>query len=1249
MKRFILTAAVMLSLVLGALAFVAATEPGLVWLFGRLQGFLPADLEVDSLQGRLIGPLEVDGLRCRSLSLDLDLQHGSVDWQPLDLFFKRAHITSCNLSGLRIKQNEKKEKSPSVGKELKISLPLSIFVRELNVRDISVVRPDGAPPILISEIRLRALAEQEHIQIDDFHAEAPEGQIKVTGYLKPQADYPADLKLTWRLHPKGFSPMVGTGSLSGTLKKLDAALQMESPAAAIFQAKAFNLLSVPRWTGSLKVEEASLRDFKPSWPQVTVTADVKGDGTQSQIRLGGSLQAREPDYGKLSGEFDLKKADQTWQLDKLLLTRPDSSTHIELTGEYATLDGRAVFKADGRWASLSWPLTAAKAAIASDSGKFSLSGSPDQYEISMEAAVAGRQIPAGQWTVRGNGNSSRLVLNEIRASLLGGDLEGSGEIGWRPVIEWKTTLAGTALNPGLQWSRWSGELDLNASSSGVVKNRSPKFSLELHHLKGRLRDYPFEASGRMDNAGTVYHLSNFRVVSGSSELHASGSLGQEWDVVWELKTPQLGELLPDSQGFLAGKGTVTGLREKPTIAMAVRGTDVVFGPNRVADLTADLDFDLQDRDDSHLDLKVSGLTLARRSVETATLQGTGKLDDHELAVKIVTDQEAFDLRLDGNYRDKLWQGSVEHAYLASIPLGVWELAKAAAFRISPAEAEIEDLCWANNGAGACMGVRWHEGTGLKTTVSITETPLAVFQSRLPAALEINGYLTGNAALAFDRQKVLTGEVNLKTTAGSLRYLPGTEEPIELPFQDAMLDAQLDDKGMKANLKISLDEVGSVTAATMISPFTPFELPAEQKRMTGHVKADMSSLAILAGLFPEIHGAAGSFSADMRLSGNMAKPVVTGSAAINEASATLPRLGIRLSDIRLTAENTGGTVMTIDGEMKSGQGTLQIGGAVHLDPRQGFPSKLTLKGSNIELINLPEAWAIASPDLAFDLDKEKIELTGTVVIPEARIAPLDFSAGVPVSRDVIILGEAVPALPEEKREIIARVRITLGKKVRFEGFGLSGNITGSVLAVDMPEKFTTGQGELQVVEGKYKAYGQNLVIERGKLLFTGGPIDDPGLDVKAVRKTGDVVSGVNVRGTLKDPQMELFSSPSLDQTDALSYLVLGQPSRQATGAEGEALYGAALSLGVSGGGFLADQIGSAFGIGDVEIEQEGAAEEATVFIGKYLSPRLYVSYGIGLFEPISTLRLRYTLSSKWQVQTEYGIESGADLIYTIERD
>jgi translocation and assembly module TamB len=132
-------------------------------------------------------------------------------------------------------------------------------------------------------------------------------------------------------------------------------------------------------------------------------------------------------------------------------------------------------------------------------------------------------------------------------------------------------------------------------------------------------------------------------------------------------------------------------------------------------------------------------------------------------------------------------------------------------------------------------------------------------------------------------------------------------------------------------------------------------------------------------------------------------------------------------------------------------------------------------------------------------------------------------------------------------------------------------------------------------------------------------------------------------------MELFSSPSLDQTDALSYLVLGQPSRQATGAEGEALYGAALSLGVSGGGFLADQIGSAFGIGDVEIEQEGAAEEATVFIGKYLSPRLYVSYGIGLFEPISTLRLRYTLSSKWQVQTEYGIESGADLIYTIERD
>jgi translocation and assembly module TamB len=53
------------------------------------------------------------------------------------------------------------------------------------------------------------------------------------------------------------------------------------------------------------------------------------------------------------------------------------------------------------------------------------------------------------------------------------------------------------------------------------------------------------------------------------------------------------------------------------------------------------------------------------------------------------------------------------------------------------------------------------------------------------------------------------------------------------------------------------------------------------------------------------------------------------------------------------------------------------------------------------------------------------------------------------------------------------------------------------------------------------------------------------------------------------------------------------------------------------------------------------------IGKYLSPRLYVSYGISLVEEINTLKLRYTIGDRWTVSAESGAEQAFDIEYRIE--
>jgi translocation and assembly module TamB len=195
---------------------------------------------------------------------------------------------------------------------------------------------------------------------------------------------------------------------------------------------------------------------------------------------------------------------------------------------------------------------------------------------------------------------------------------------------------------------------------------------------------------------------------------------------------------------------------------------------------------------------------------------------------------------------------------------------------------------------------------------------------------------------------------------------------------------------------------------------------------------------------------------------------------------------------------------------------------------------------------------------------------------------------------------------------------------------------------LPNASAVGSGELEVKEGKYDAYGRELEIERGKLLFTGGPLTDPGVDLRASRELPGYTVGVIARGPLRRPQLTLFSEPSLPQAQIASMLIVGRSSIQGDpGAAGDAV-----SDVEQGGAILAGQLGKYVGLDDIGLTQDDDTGSQLV-IGKYLSPRLYVSYGISLVEEINTLKLRYTIGDRWTLSVESGLEQAFDVEYRIE--
>ena len=338
----------------------------------------------------------------------------------------------------------------------------------------------------------------------------------------------------------------------------------------------------------------------------------------------------------------------------------------------------------------------------------------------------------------------------------------------------------------------------------------------------------------------------------------------------------------------------------------------------------------------------------------------------------------------------------------------------------------------------------------------------------------------------------------------------------------------------------------------------------------------------------------------------------------------------------------------------GRGTTS-GGSVTLDGRFRWPEgvmngSMRLKGDRLLVADTPEYRIVASPDLTVTANTNGYLVTGQVHIPSALIAPKDLTTSVSTSLDERVVGiDTEEDAPSTLERVRSQIDVVLGDDVRVDSYGLKAKLGGAVTVLTRPADVARGQGAINVLSGEYKAFGQDIRIARGRLSYDNTPLSQPTLDLVAERRIEDedVTVAINVRGQLDQPFITITSTPAMSSNEALSFLLTGHSVDTLQSGEVQALDTAAQSLAISGGGLLLGGIGSRLGFDQVSVERSGTDDTAVV-LGKYLNPKLFVSYGISVAEAINTIKLRYTLSKKWSVKAEAGLDQSADLEYRIER-
>jgi translocation and assembly module TamB len=376
-------------------------------------------------------------------------------------------------------------------------------------------------------------------------------------------------------------------------------------------------------------------------------------------------------------------------------------------------------------------------------------------------------------------------------------------------------------------------------------------------------------------------------------------------------------------------------------------------------------------------------------------------------------------------------------------------------------------------------------------------------------------------------------------------------------------------------------------------------------------------------------------------------LLTGSVRLEEAGVTIPEAGIKLEVPQVVAEAVSETQMRLNGELRSGGESLQVEGELIL--RDLRPqAEIRIRGERFLAVDRPDVRARISPELKVNFQPELLTVRGEIRVPSALIRPPDLPPGsVTVSQDEIVVGEETERDPVLPMDI--RVRVILGDDVRFEGFGLEARFAGDLDVVGLPGRPLQIFGEVSIPEGRYKAWGQDLTLERGLVMFQG-PVDTPGIDLRAVRRISahDVVVGVEIGGTPAALSSRVFSQPPMDDTEAMAFLLTGRPLAGASQSDGNLIAGAAAAWGLEQAGLISQRLGSELGL-EIELDTKDGMERSALTIGTYLSSNLLLRYGIDLFDGSARVTLRYHLTRSLSVETTSRADGqGIDMIYRIER-
>jgi translocation and assembly module TamB len=1279
--------AALLLLLTVAMAWLLRSESGARFIFQQANKQIAGQLSVQQLSGNLSSALKLQGITyhddsVRVSSPDLSL---SLD---IDIFPPALHLARLDSSSIQIQLLEvsAEDGENSLGDILaSLQLPYPVRFGGLKLGEFLILDSDNTELFAAQGIALRGVWNNE-LELSQAHLNSLDTEWDIAATLQLQPPFKLDGKVnatTVAEIAAGQSlPVQLQAQFKGDLDLLVTELQAQLPApqsSLFIEGELRDLLATPAW--DLELSSKAL-----SWPLVTTPAvaladsepqvalhdiqlssqgtlasyDIQGaaqlSGEQipagatemigtgdingmrldhfrfagTELKLSGQVQlgwqesfavvvdtAVErllpglwlpgwPADHPFSGKLHLNLSDEQLELRDILLEISGLATQFEGGIRYQLSDQQLA--GDLNWKSLAWPIGAEHPDWSSEDGQLSLQGSLADWAAEGELQLLVSSFPEGQLQLKATGNNDAVRLTIDRGNVLGGQFAGTAEYQWAEPARWSADLSAEQMSISPLLPEYPGVLSGSILAQGEIEQGN--LQVELRRVYGNIRGLDLTAEGKLSLQDSIFSAQGLELKSNSARLELDGSLETGQSLKFLAHADELADVFPEISGRLHASGLVSADAQSPVIDIELEADRIQWGENAIASIRS------QDGPNGSRVIEVAEATIAGREVRDLRLTLADKqLKSVQLqALLDKTELQASMLgQLLGNSEGRVsgWQGQVNRLGLNQPGKGSLALQSPAPLKLSTQQLEIGASCLLGARDGQiCLQGQWSESGESSLQAGVKQVSLDIVSLFVDMDWAFTHKIDGNFNWKKEAGQPASALAGFSLSPGELLF---DKESTHFETGPGVLEFQISEGDLHSGkLQLPIPGSGAINMDFQVAHL----LDADEAELQAVLILNLRDLTPLQLVVPYFDVIKGELEADIRIAGSVQKPEFTGHATLVRGHLEAQTAGLVFSDITLAGAVYQYDHTELNGSFRAGEGRGQIKADLHFADFLHPEFSMQLQGEKLLLVNVPDLNLLANPDLDINWTPGKLLLNGRIQVPKAQLSPRYLPASTATESPDLVIVSGQQIVDEQKPldvalplKITGQVEVELGPDVNLTLDKATANIYGKSNFIWNDNLVPVGDGSF-LVSGKIYAYGQLLSISEGRVSFPRVPADNPNLNIKAEREIfGNSQikhAGVLVSGTLKRPNLDPYTDPMTTREKALAMLITGS---------------------------------------DFDYEQGVGAVE----VGMYIAPRLYVSYGIGLFEDQNVISARYDLGKGFGVKATSGQrETGVDISYTIDQ-